>query len=95
MGLCSISSPTKNSSHLMAIFACILAWLADVVASYDNDSQAKKLLGKLCIHSTVGYYTSKDGLIRYNTSIYIGTNTELQNKFVAAMRFADNEIYGS
>jgi len=75
-------------AHLMAIQAVSSvqpAWIQEVLNSYATDSNAQQLLTRLAISSpdTQGY-TLDNGLIRHHDKVWIGQNTALQTKIIAA-----------
>lgn len=61
------------------------AWVQEVVNSYATDSKAQHLLQKLAVVSpdTEGFSLDK-GLIRHHGHIWIGHNSALQTKLIAA-----------
>jgi hypothetical protein len=75
-------------AHLLAIQAVSTVqpvWVQEVLNSYATDPQAQALLTRLAIASpdAAGYSLDK-GLIRCNGNIWIGQNTALQTKLIAA-----------
>jgi transposase InsO family protein len=68
-----------------ALSTCQPAWLPEVVAGYSQDAQAKKLLTELAVDGNAHPPFSLDNdLIRHKGRIWIGNNTELQQKLFAA-----------
>ena len=75
-------------AHLMTLQSVSVVqptWIQEVLNSYTTDSYAQTLLAQLAIHSpnTAGY-TLKDGLIRYQDKLWVGQNSALQTKIIAA-----------
>lgn len=61
------------------------AWIQEVLNSYATNPKAQQLLQRLAVSSpdTVGFSLDK-GLIRHNNTIWIGQNSALQTKLIAA-----------
>lgn len=75
-------------AHLLAVQAVSTvqpAWIQEVLNSYSTDPQAQKLLTQLAIASpdTAGF-SLHQGLIHHNGHIWIGQNSALQTKLIAA-----------
>lgn len=76
-----------------AISASSPAWLHDVIAVYDKNPEAQKLLASLSVQSTPnGPFTLHQGVIRYKGRIWLAGNLELQQRVIAAMH--DSAIGG-
>lgn len=60
-------------------------WIQEVLNSYATDLQAQQLLSRLAISSpdTQGFSLDK-GLIRHHNKVWIGQNSALQTKIIAA-----------
>jgi len=75
--------------HLMAlqaISATSPAWLQAVLNSYHTDEQAQQLLQSLSVHSPNEQgFSLTDGLIRYKDHVWIGHNSALRTKVIAAL----------
>lgn len=74
--------------HMMAIHAVSAVqptWIQEVLNSYTTDPSAEQLLQQLAISSPdhQGYSLQK-GLIWHQRKIWIGNNSALQTKFIAA-----------
>ena len=55
------------------------------MSSYDSDAFAKKLLSQLAIQQdVVPFFTLKDGLLRYQGRIWVGSDQALQLKLMTA-----------
>jgi hypothetical protein len=71
--------------ELHAASTVVPIWIQVVVNSYHTDVDAVKLLQELVVSSpNVGGYSLLDGVIRYKTKIWVGNNTALQTKLIAA-----------
>ena len=75
-------------AHLMAVQAVSMvqpAWVQEVLNSYATDPQAKQLLTRLAISSPdEAGYSLEQGLIKHKGTIWIGQNSALQTKLIAA-----------
>ncbi|WVZ64545.1 hypothetical protein U9M48_014045 [Paspalum notatum var. saurae] len=71
---------------LLAVFEVQLVWLQEVLNSYVTDPQAQQLLAQLAIHNPDSQgFELVNGLIKYNGLIWVGNNSALQTKIIAAM----------
>lgn len=70
---------------IQAVSSVQPVWVQDVLNSYTTDSQAQQLLQRLAITSPdqQGYSLEK-GLIWHHGKIWIGSNSALQTKIIAA-----------
>jgi hypothetical protein len=60
-------------------------WLQDVMNGYQSDQTSLDLISKLSINfAAIPNYTLSDGLLRYKGRIWIGCNSTLQQKLLAA-----------
>jgi hypothetical protein len=60
-------------------------WVQEVLNSYATDSHAQQLLAQLSISSPDDKgYSLQQGLIKYKNRLWIGANTALQTKLIAA-----------
>lgn len=75
-------------AHLMAlqsVSSVQLAWVQEVLNSYATDPQAQQMLSRLAITSPdANGYSLDNGLITYKGNIWIGQNSALQTKLIAA-----------
>jgi hypothetical protein len=70
---------------LNAVPAVVPIWIQEVLNSYHTDADAMALLQELAVSSrNAGGYSLLDGVIRYKTKIWVGNNTALQTKLIAA-----------
>ena len=83
-----VADALSRVGHLMAIQAVSMAqpvWLQEVSNSYRTDSMAQQLLTQLAIHSPDSSgYSLHNGLIRFKGKLWIGNNSALQTKIIAA-----------
>lgn len=71
----------------MATSRCTLAWFQErVLLGYQSDPHALELLAKLAVNEkAVPNFTLKEGLLRCNEKVWIGNNSYLQSKIIAAL----------
>jgi hypothetical protein len=68
-----------------AVSTVVPIWIQEVLNSYHTDVDAMAMLQELVVSSpNVGGYSLLDGVIRYKTKIWLGNNTALQTKLIAA-----------
>ena len=61
-------------------------WVQEVVNSYVTDAQAQNLLVQLAVHTPdAAGFSLDNGVIRYHGKLWIGENTALQTKVIAAL----------
>ncbi|WVZ95116.1 hypothetical protein U9M48_040918 [Paspalum notatum var. saurae] len=76
--------PAPNA-HCAAISTGVPSWINEVLDSYTNDSSATDLLTKLSVDPTaVPRYTLTNGIIRYNSRLWIGNCPTLRLKLIQA-----------
>ena len=75
-------------AHLFAMQAVSSvqpAWVQEVINSYATDPHAQQLLQKLAVSSPDDNgYSLQNGLIRQQEKVWIGSNSALQTKLIAA-----------
>jgi hypothetical protein len=75
--------------HLMAIQACSNhqpTWLQEVLNSYATDLEAQERIAHLALVSPDEHgYDLANGLIRFHGRIWIGANSAIQTKLIAAL----------
>jgi hypothetical protein len=70
-------------------------WIQKVLNSYHTNADAMALLQELAVSSpNVDGYSLLDGVIRYKTKIWVGNNTALQTKLIAAFHASTLELGG-
>jgi hypothetical protein len=61
-------------------------WLQEVLNSYVTDPDAQNLLAQLCVHSPDKHgHSLSQGVIRKDNIIWVGNNSALRTKIVAAL----------
>ena len=82
-------------AHMFAIQAISMVqpqWIQEVLNSCTFDPHAQQLLSQLAIHSPDDKgYRLDQGLIKKNELIWIGNNSTLQTKLIAACHLSQNE----
>lgn len=91
-----VADALSRVGHAMAIPAVseiLPLWIQEVINSYVTDSEAQQLSQQLAITSpdNSGYYLNK-GVIRQGTKIWVGHNSALRTKLIAA--FHDSALGG-
>lgn len=82
----ALSRHPSAPSQLQAISSVTPTWMTEVLAGYDNDLNAQKLLQQLSVCSDVaGPYSLTSGLIRYKGCVWLGSNKLLQQKVMTAL----------
>ncbi|WVZ98670.1 hypothetical protein U9M48_044077 [Paspalum notatum var. saurae] len=75
--------------HLMALQSVSVVqpvWLQEVLNSYTTDSRAQQLLAQLAVHSpSEEGYSIDNGLIKYKDKVWLGNNSAIQTKIIAAL----------
>lgn len=70
---------SRRDTHCLALTVCVPEWLEDVKLSYVQDKDSSKLLTKLAKDiSGSPQYTTKDGIIRHGSKIYVGASTNMR-----------------
>ncbi|PVH33838.1 hypothetical protein PAHAL_8G076400 [Panicum hallii] len=91
-----VADALSRVGHAMAIPAVseiLPLWIQEVINSYVTDSEAQQLSQQLAITSpdNSGYYLNK-GVIRQGSKIWVGHNSALRTKLIAA--FHDSALGG-
>jgi hypothetical protein len=84
-----VADALSRMAHVMAMTSVSEVqpmWIQEVLNSYTTDSEAQEWLAKLSIQSPdeMGYRLQR-GLIRKGNLVWVGNNTALRTKIVAAM----------
>jgi hypothetical protein len=84
-----VADALSRVGHLMTISTVTEVqplWIQEVLNSYATGPATQKLLAKLCLHSLdkQGYWAHQ-GVIRRHNLIWIGVNSTLQMKLIAAL----------
>lgn len=70
---------------LQVVYVVQPAWIQEVLNSYTTDPTAQNMLKSLAVHSPDEQgYQLKKGLIWHNDKVWIGHNSALQTKLIAA-----------
>lgn len=57
-----------------------------MVSSYEHDARAQELITKLSVASdAIPHFTLRDGLLRYKSRVWIGSDINLQNQLIQAV----------
>ena len=81
----ALSRRVMAGSECAVISTVTPQWLEQVVSSYASDAFAEKLLSQLAIQQdVVPFFTLKDGLLRYQGRIWVGSDQALQLKLMTA-----------
>jgi transposase InsO family protein len=81
----ALSRKPVHEAELAAISSLQPAWMHEVLASYDQDAQAKELLLRLSLRSEPdSKFTLRDGLIRYKNRLWLPANDTLTAKVIEA-----------
>jgi hypothetical protein len=82
----ALSIHPSPSTHVNAISSVTPTWLADVVAGYDQDPAALKLIQELLLApDSHPPYTLADGILRLRGRIWIGANPPLQQRLISVV----------
>lgn len=81
----ALSRRPHTTVELQAVSSACPAWFPDIVASYQNDAVALKRLKELSEGSPAdSKFSLKNGLLCTDGCIWVGADSELQNKIVDA-----------
>jgi hypothetical protein len=82
----ALSRHPSPPAQIQAISSSTPAWLMEVVAGYDSDPAALKLIQELSVTPDSHLpYTLTDGVLRLRDRIWLGTNKALQQRIMAAL----------
>lgn len=92
-GAADALSRSVHSDQLAALSICQPSWLEDVLASYNSNPQAQRLLEQLAICTDPkGRFSLEQGLLRFHGRIWLGGGTSIQQKIISA--FHDSPMGG-
>lgn len=81
----ALSRKSAHDSQCAALSVSAPQWLSEVVDGYQGDADTLSLLSKLALDpAAVPGFTLVQGLLRFNNRIWIGQNSQLQQKLLAA-----------
>lgn len=75
----------NNPLHLNSLSVVKPAWLEEVVAGYQKDAAAMKLLAALSLGEQISIFSLKDGVLRYKNRVWLGNNADLQHKVLTTL----------
>jgi hypothetical protein len=79
--------------HLNAIIGIVPDWVQEVLNSYHTDAEATQLLQEQTVTNPNSRgYSLSEGVIRYQTRIWVGRNSALQTKLIKS--FHDSTLGG-
>jgi hypothetical protein len=77
---------SRKEHEVLAISSTVPDWVADIEASYYNDTQYTNITQQLAVNTeAVPNYTLHPGILRYKGRICIGTNTDLRGKILTSL----------
>lgn len=75
-----------NDGELLAVSTSVPAWLADIATGYKADVHSSRILAELSMGNTKHRkFTLKDGILRYDGRIWVGTNATVQQQILQSM----------
>lgn len=81
----ALSRKPVYEASCAAISSCSPQWIHEVINSYQNDESSLSMVARLSIDpQAVPQFTLRDGVLRYNNRIWIGSNPSLQHKLLQA-----------
>jgi hypothetical protein len=83
--LSRVTAVLDVSDACYALSACQPKWISEIVDSYVGDSFAQDVMAKLMLDSSVvPHFTLSNGILRYKSKIWVGSDLSLQNKLLTA-----------
>lgn len=78
-------SRRPQTYHIMSISTAVPLWINDILSSYALDEKCKELETQLKVNpASVPNFTLKNGIIRYMTRIYVGSNSDPRKQLIAS-----------
>ena len=72
-------SRLQQTEQVLGISSCQPSWLDDIVASYNANPQAQRLLEQLAVKpDPKGRFALSQGVLRFRDRIWLGRSTSLQ-----------------
>jgi hypothetical protein len=72
-------SRRPQTDHIMSISTAVPLWINDILSSYAQDEKCKELETQLRVNpASVPNFTLNNGIIRYKTRIYVGSNSNMR-----------------
>lgn len=79
----ALSRRDSTVEEFQAITVVNPKWLEEVIHSYHSDSVCQKILAAKAIDPTsYGEYSLIGDVLRYNSRVYVGTNSDLRNQII-------------
>jgi hypothetical protein len=89
----ALSRRPEVAATCNAVSVCKSKWLDQVIQSYETDVYAHDMISMLMIDDkVVPRFSLKDGLLRYQNRIWVGSDLALQQKIISA--FHDSPVGG-
>jgi hypothetical protein len=86
-------SRRPTNPQLVSISTVVPLWIKDVLSSYTQDEKCRELEAQLRINpAAVPTFTLSNGILRYKTRIYVGSNSELRKQLSTS--FHDSALGG-
>lgn len=75
-----------QDGELIALTTCVPAWFIELTEGYKDDSQTSWVLAELSMGKSQHLkFSLKDGILRYDGWIWVGSNASVQQKILHAM----------
>lgn len=75
-----------QDGELTALSTCIPTWLIELTEEYKKDNQTSRVIAELSMRkSQHPKFSFKDGILRYDGRIWIGSNITLQQRIMHSM----------
>lgn len=77
--------PQDIKLEVMALSSVQPQWLQEIASSYTSHEKSAQLFSELLISTQVGHFKLQNGIIIYKGRIWLGYNSSLQSKVLAAL----------
>jgi hypothetical protein len=82
----ALSQHPAPTDQLLALSFVTPIWLEKVQEGYNEDVKAKQIIAALAVSpQSIPHFNLSNGLLRYKSRIWIGTNVEMQHQILEAM----------
>lgn len=82
----ALSRKSTHDVHCAAVSVSKATWMDEVASSYSSDAWVQEIIAKLILNSAaVPNYSFKDGILRYNSRIWVGEVPALHQKILLAL----------
>lgn len=79
----ALSRKPHVEHDLLAMSEAVPSWVSAIVASYEGDEFANRIIAQLAIDSAVvPHFTFTNGLLRFKNRIWVGSDTDLRIKLM-------------